>query len=77
MSVLNSEVAAKLQKILSKRFKRELTSAELEQAYDALMGFAEELINLGSLETANVPKVSHNAINNPKYFVAINKHINV
>ena len=46
MKLLTSEAAAKLQVILSKRAGRKLTQEELEQAYDALMGFAEALIEL-------------------------------
>ncbi len=44
------ESAAKLQKILSKRIGRELSNEELEEAYDALMGFAIALVELDSNE---------------------------
>lgn len=46
MQNLTSESAIKLQGILSKRVGRELSAAELEQAYYSLMDFAEALIDL-------------------------------
>lgn len=51
MASLTKESANKLQRILSKRFGRELSEIELEQAYDALMGFAEALVDL---DTPNI-----------------------
>lgn len=56
MTKLSKESACKLQRILSKRFGRELSEIELEQAYDALMGFAEALIDLDTPEIESAPK---------------------
>lgn len=50
MQKLTAESAAKLQKILSKKFGRLLTEQELEEAYNNLMGFAFALIDLVSTE---------------------------
>ncbi|MDD5147437.1 MAG: hypothetical protein PHV63_02720 [Candidatus Daviesbacteria bacterium] len=58
MTRLTKESAFKLQRILSKRFGRELSETELEQAYEALMGFAEALIDLDTPETEPTPKPS-------------------
>lgn len=46
MTRLTKESAIKLQRILSKRFGRDLSDEELEQAYDALIGFAVALVEL-------------------------------
>jgi hypothetical protein len=43
---LKKDSAAKLQRILSKKFGRLLTDQELEEAYNNLMGFAFALIDL-------------------------------
>jgi len=43
---LSEQSADKLQTILSKRFGRELTLAELEEAYGSLMDFAYALVDL-------------------------------
>lgn len=48
MRQLTVESANKLQRILSKRLGRELSDSELEEAYDALMGFAVALLELGN-----------------------------
>ncbi|OGG13503.1 hypothetical protein A2773_03285 [Candidatus Gottesmanbacteria bacterium RIFCSPHIGHO2_01_FULL_39_10] len=49
MANLTQESAIKLQKILTKRFGRELTQEELEQSYDALMGFAVALVEMKTI----------------------------
>ena len=46
MRRLDKTTANKLNKILSKRLGRDLTQDELENAYDKLMTYAFELINL-------------------------------
>lgn len=56
MTKLTKESAIKLQKILSKRFNRQLSDQELEQAYEALMGFAEALTDLGTPDIEPTPK---------------------
>lgn len=48
MTKLTEESAQKLQKILKKRSGHELSQTELEEAYEALMGFAEALLDLGA-----------------------------
>lgn len=50
MHKLTPESAVKLQRILSRCIGRELSQIELEQAYDALMGFAEALMELDESE---------------------------
>lgn len=56
MQKLTPESAIKLQSILSKRIGHKLTDTELEQAYEALMGFAETLIDLDTPEMGPTPK---------------------
>lgn len=56
MANLTQESATKLQKILTKRFGRELTPEELEQSYDALMGFAVTLVEMRTI----APQISFN-----------------
>lgn len=51
MKKLTVESAAKLQRILSKRFGRVLIDQELEEAYHNLMEFAAALVDLTSTET--------------------------
>lgn len=63
------ESTAKLQRILSKRLGRELSDEELEEAYDALMGFAMALIELDS----NEPKINPPA-KKPSLFIAKPKY---
>lgn len=43
---MTAESAEKLQKVLTKRFGRELTKQELEVAYENLLGFAMALAEL-------------------------------
>lgn len=56
MEKLSAESAIKLQRILSKRVGHELSPDELEQAYEALMGFAEALIDLSEPQIENPPE---------------------
>ncbi len=56
MTKLTKESALKLQKILSKRFNRQLSDQELEQAYEALMGFAEALMDLDTSDIEPTPE---------------------
>ena len=72
MKLLTSEAAAKLQVILSKRAGRKLTQEELEQAYDALMGFAEALIELD--EPKDDPESNKQIHMKPNFPIAINNH---
>lgn len=68
MTKLTKESAMKLQRILSKRFNRQLSDQELEQAYEALMGFAEALIDLDTPEMEPTPKPpvkNHMRLNHP------------
>lgn len=48
MNKLTFESTTELQRILSRRLGRELSQTELEEAYEALMGFAETLMDLGT-----------------------------
>lgn len=57
MGRLTSQSADKLQRILSTRIGRELSQEELEQAYDALMGFAIALVELDSNEPEKNPPI--------------------
>lgn len=72
MRQLILESAAKLQKILSKRVGRDLTQEELEQAYDALMGFAIALVELDSdgQKKSSPTKKARLFIAKPKYPIA-------
>ena len=58
MGKLTPEASAKLQIILSKRIGHELAQSELEQAYEALMGFAEALMDLDTPDIEPTPKPS-------------------
>ncbi len=62
MRVLNPTTAAKLQRILAKRVGRELNDSELEQAYYALMGFAETLLELSEPEIDNYPIADNKSV---------------
>lgn len=55
MTKLTPEATIKLQRILSKRVGRELSDEELEEAYDALMGFAIALVELSDDEPGIKP----------------------
>lgn len=46
MAILTKEKAERLQKILTKRFGRSLSEAELESSYRALVEFAVVLMDL-------------------------------
>lgn len=58
MAELTEKSAKKIQSILSKRIGRELTQAELEEAYANLMDFAYALADLNTSESLNEPQFS-------------------
>lgn len=76
MRQLTLESATKLQKILSKRIGRELSDKELEEAYDALMGFAIALVELDSDGQKKSPptKNARLFVAKPKYPIANTNH---
>lgn len=63
----------KLNKILVKRLGRELSQTELEQAYYALMGFAEALIDLATPDIEPTPQPSKKPKRQLKHPIANNK----
>ncbi len=72
MRSLTKESSTKLQKILSKRAGRELDEEELNQAYEALMGFAEALMDLNPSESNLISK--NQTIKQAKYPIENNKY---
>lgn len=72
MRQLTLEAAIKLQRILSKRVGRKLSDEELEEAYDGLMGFAIDLIELSSNEPEKNPPTKKAKLHmaEPKYPIA-------
>lgn len=70
MSLLTPESASRLQTILSGRVGRELSNNELEEAYDALMGFAMALVELDSNETKINPPKPKQVITAPRFPLA-------
>ncbi|MBI4039141.1 hypothetical protein HY384_04250 [Candidatus Daviesbacteria bacterium] len=75
MYILTSASAFKLQKILSKRLGRELDEEELNQAHEALMGFAEALMDLEPSE--NKPITNNHTIKKSKQSIENNKYVTV
>lgn len=70
MTKLTEESAIKLQKILSKRFNRELSNQELEQAYEALMGFTEALMDLDTPGVEPISKPPKKPLRKQNYPIA-------
>lgn len=73
MGGLTTESTAKLQKIFRKRVGRELSQEELEQAYDALMGFAVTLVELSNNDEPEVKPPPQKTAFAPKIPLAIYK----
>lgn len=74
MTKITPESAVKLQRILSKRVGRALSQEELELAYDALIGFAEALVDLSEPETKPQPKTPMKLMKRSKLLVESNEY---
>ena len=69
MANLTEKSAKKLQSILSKKIGRELSPAELEEAYVNLMDFAYGLLDLDTSESINKPQLTETDPKEMQYLV--------
>jgi len=69
MANLTEKSAKKLQSILSKKIGRELSPAELEEAYVNLMDFAYSLSDLNASESADEPQLAETETKGKLYLV--------
>lgn len=69
MVELTEKSAKKLQSILSKRIGRELTQAELEEAYANLMDFAYALCDLNHSESTRESKFTKTEVKEKLFLV--------